>query len=386
MKTRRDFESMFGPTDAGFEQSVLRTLNEIGREGKHVRAKMRVGLVAAIILSFILAAAALAAAVKWGVMDFVTRRTAEDTQVLPEATALLQDADGVSQTGGDLTDAVFSVRQAVYDGDQAYVVVEVKAKEADAMLTGSWSDPSGRLSSLMQSRDDSDVTIEEYGNKHAKTRFLAVEAGVPVGGNWFDDSGDAVLEEDGTMVLMLQGACKEALPELTIDLSCYVTPFEKDADGKWKYVDEKSEKGTLSFTLKLSDGAIDRAEYAQPLLYPGAGVRVDRVALALKPMAIYYEIAFTVTDLAAYKATDDGVFFEFLGADGRRIASGAMNDEVSRVGDGEGFGEETPVVEGGQFIQKGSLTAMPALPDAVTLSAYNCWEKNRYEAHEIRLK
>jgi hypothetical protein len=115
-------------------------------------------------------------------------------------------------------------------------------------------------------------------------------------------------------------------------------------------------------------------------------VRVDRVALALKPMAIYYEIAFTVTDLAAYKATDDGVFFEFLGADGRRIASGAMNDEVSRVGDGEGFGEETPVVEGGQFIQKGSLTAMPALPDAVTLSAYNCWGKNRYEAHEIRLK
>jgi hypothetical protein len=386
MKHRADFQNMFEPADAGFEDAVQRTLRRIRRgEGSVVRKKLRIGLVFAVLLSLLLAAAALAAAFRWGVLDFATGR-GSGTNVLPEAAELVQDATVIPQTGGHLKDADFSVRQAVYDGNQAYVVVEVKAKDADAMLTTAWNNPSGRASNLVRSGADSDATIEDYGKKRGKTRFVAVEAGMPVGSNWFEDTGDSVLEEDGTMIVMLQGGCKENLAELAIDLSCFVTPFVKGPDGEWVYDEPSMEKGVLSFTLKRSDSTLDRVEVAQPLEYPGAGVRVDRVTLEVKPMAVYYKVEYTVTDLKAFEATENGVVFEFLDADGKRIEGGASNGGIQHIGDGDGFGEEAPLVEGGQFIETGSLTAMERLPESITLRAFNCWEKNRYEAHEIRLK
>ena len=387
MKTRADFQNMFEPADAGFEDAVRRALRGVKRYGASApRKKLRVGLVFAVFLCLLLAAAALAAAFRWGVLDFVTKRTAGEARVLPEATELVQSAEAISQAGGHLKDADFSVRQAVYDGNQAYVVVEARAKDAGVMLTDGWSDPSGRIMNLLQGYGDWDTTIEGYGKERGKTRFLSAEAATDVGANWFADSGDALMEEDGTMIFMLQGTCKEALPEMDVELFCFLTPFVRDAEGNWRRDDAATEKGTLAFSLKLSDSSLDRFEYAQPLEYPGAGVRVDRVMLEVKPMAVYFRVEYTVTDLKAFEATENGVVFEFLDADGKRIEGGASNGGVSHVGDGDGFGEEAPLVEGGQFIETGSLTAMMSLPETVTLRAFNCWEKNRYEAHEIRLK
>ena len=387
MKTREDFQNMFEPADAGFEDAVQRTLWQIRRqEGNVVRKKLSIGLVVAVLLSLLLAAAALAAAVRWGVLDFVTKRTAGETQVLPEATALVQSADAIPQTGGHLKDADFSVRQAVYDGSQAYVVVEVRPKQVDVMLTDDWDGPGGRIGNLIQEYRGSDTTTEEYAKAVGKTRFFSTSVGTGGAANWFADSQDVLMEEDGTLTFMLKGECKEQVPELEVALSCYAAPYKRNGDGGWQTDEALAERGTLSFTLKLSDSILDRAIYSEPLEFPGAGVRVDRVTLECKPMAVYYEINYTVTDLKAYKATQEGLFFEFLGEDGRRIEDGAASSYAAQAGGGDGFGSEPVLSEGSAFIQKGSLTAIKALPESVTLLAFNCWEKNRYEAHEIRLK
>ncbi len=387
MKKRADYQNMFEPADAGFEDAIRRTLRRIRRpEGNAARNKLRIGLVVAVLLSLLLAAAALAAAVRWGVMNFVTKRTAGDNRVLPEATELVQSAEAIPQTGGHLEDADFSVRQAVYDGNQAYVVVEVRAKDAGVMLTDGWSDPSGRIRNLIPEYEIPHETIENYAKAKGRTRFLSAEVGTEVGANWFADSRDALLEEDAIMTFMLRGECKEQLPELDIELSCFVTPYIMGADGSWQRDDAERESGTLSITLKLSDSSLDRVEYTQPLEYRGAGVRVDHVTLEAKPMAVYYQVEYTVTDLKTFEATQEGVFFEFLGADGKRIEDGAANSYAGLAGGGDGFGTEPALAEGSAFIQKGSLTAIEALPESITLRAFNCWEKNRYEAHEIRLK
>ena len=387
MKTMKDFQVMFGSADAGFERSVRRTLNEIGREGNAVRAKMRLGLMFAILLSLLLAAAALAAvASKWGVLDFITRRTAQNTQVLPEATALLQDAESIHQTGGHLKDVDFSVRQAVYDGNQVYMVVEAKEKDSDTMLMDTWEDPTGSMGNLIASYKKTGTTIEAYAQQNGKARILAAGVNSAQGADWSEDSMDVMLEDDGTLIFMLQGSCDRKPKELTVELACSLVPYVKDTDGVWQRDDKSAENGSLSCTLTRSDSALDHVEYVQPMDYPGAGVRVDKVALTVKPMAVYYEIEFTVTNLATYEATEDGVFFEFLSGDGVRIKGGAFDGGVSQVGVGEGFGEETPVIEGSRFIQTGSLTAMQGLPKTVTLRAFNCWERNLYESHEIRLK
>jgi len=386
VKTREDFQNMFEPADAGFEDAVQRALWGIrGRERNAVRRKLSAGLVFAVLLSLLLAAAALAAAFRWGVLDFATGRGG-GTKVLPEATKLVQDAGAIPQTGGHLKDADFSVRQAVYDGNQAYVIVEARAKDPDVMLLDGWSDPSSSIANLIPGDENEDATFEEYANARGKTRFLEVSVSPLAEDQWFARGEDARMEEDGTMVFMLQGACREKLPEIPSEVACYVTPLAKQADGSWRRSLNSNTEGLLAFTLKLSDATLDSAICTQPLHFPGPGVRVDKVSFAVKPMAIYYEIGYTVTDLKAFQATEQGLSFEFLDRDGKRIRRGVAYGEVKRVGGGDGFGEEAPLVEGGQFIETGSLTAMQALPEAVTLRAFNCWEKNRYEAHEIKLK
>ena len=41
--------------------------------------------------------------------------------------------------------------------------------------------------------------------------------------------------------------------------------------------------------------------------------------------------------------------------------------------------------EDGSLVQSGSLAAQNGLPESVTLRAYNCWTKERYETNELTL-
>ena len=38
------------------------------------------------------------------------------------------------------------------------------------------------------------------------------------------------------------------------------------------------------------------------------------------------------------------------------------------------------------LVQSGSLAAREELPETVTLRAYNCWTRERYESHELILE
>ena len=92
-----------------------------------------------------------------------------------------------------------------------------------------------------------------------------------------------------------------------------------------------------------------------------------------KRQALYYEVHFTITDETAYAATEDGVWFEFLDANGDALSGG-----VTRTG-------EVTRQKDGSLVQSGSLAAQNELPETVTLHAYNCWTKERYETNELTL-
>ena len=82
---------------------------------------------------------------------------------------------------------------------------------------------------------------------------------------------------------------------------------------------------------------------------------------------------FIITDEAAYAATEDGVWFEFLDENGDALSGGVTSSgEVARQ-------------EDGSLVQSGSLAAQNGLPESVTLRAYNCWTKERYETNELTL-
>jgi hypothetical protein len=130
------------------------------------------------------------------------------------------------------------------------------------------------------------------------------------------------------------------------------------------------ERASLPFTLKsASAGDVNVYKQQQPSIVEGTGVRVERVELKRTALDIYAELYYTIDPSATKEEkalAADGLWFEYLDADGNRLADGLR---------GTGSIEETG--DGG-FVQKTSLASIETLPSSVTVRAFDCWEKARY--------
>lgn len=389
---KRDFRRAFGDPDAAFAFTVKNTLRRLDEEEKKpVKRKMRVSAAIAVAACLIISTAAFAAANRWGLFDFLNQGQ-RDSAPLPEAIEIL--ATEPPQEGGTGELAGFQLREAVYDGEYAYLVVDVTPRQELLLIGPSYGldDPMR----LMTGDSANSLTIGEYAEQNdLQMAYVTISSALDALGEEFIRSIDCHWEEDGTLVLMLTCTVSEQEGSaFASTLQCSVTPlipaaseedailygyYEENADepayASTGYVtDEENQQETeLAFTLDDANRHNTLAS-SQSAEYPSCGVRVDSVRLTASPMALYYEIHFTVTDEAAYAATEDGVWFEFLDANGNALPDGATR------------GAEVQPQADGSLVQSGSLAAREELPETVTLRAYNCWTQERYENHELTLK
>ena len=389
---KRDFRRAFGDPDTAFVFTVKNTLRRLDEEEKKpVKRKMRVSAAIAVAACLIISTAAFAAANHWGLFDFLNQGQS-DSAPLPEAIEIL--ATEPPQEGGTGELADFQLREAVYDGEYAYLVVDVTPRQELLLIGPSYGleDPMR----LMTGDSANSLTIGEYAEQNdLQMAYVTISSALDALGEEFIRSIDCHWEEDGTLVLMLTCTVSEQEGSaFASTLQCSVTPlipaaseedailygyYEENADepayASTGYVtDEENQQETeLAFTLDDANrhNALASSQSAE---YPSCGVRVDSVRLTASPMALYYEIHFTVTDEAAYAATEDGVWFEFLDANGNALADGATR------------GGEVHLQADGSLVQSGSLAAQKELPGSVTLRAYNCWTQERYENHELTLE
>ena len=389
---KRDFRRAFGDPDAAFVSTVKNTLRRLDEEEKKtVKRKMRVSAAIAVAACLIISTAAFAAANHWGLFDFLNQGQS-DSAPLPEAIEIL--ATEPPQEGGTGELADFQLREAVYDGEYAYLVVDVTPRQELLLIGPSYGleDPMR----LMTGDSANSLTIGEYAEQNnLQMAYVTISSALDALGEEFIRSIDCHWEEDGTLVLMLTCTVSEQEGSaFASTLQCSVTPlipaaseedailydyYEENADeptyASTGYVtDEENQQETeLAFTLDDANRHNTLAS-SQSAEYPSCGVRVDSVRLTASPMALYYEIHFTVTDEAAYAATEDGVWFEFLDANGNALPNGATR------------GGEVHLQADGSLVQSGSLAAREELPETVTLRAYNCWTQERYENHELTLE
>ena len=351
-----------------------------------MKRKLSLSAAIAVAACLILATAALAAANHWGLFDFLN--SGQSGGALPEAAQIV--ATDPPQEGGEGALASFKLREAVYDGEYVYMVVDVTPAEG-LLLLGPDALPPDPMSNMTKDASTS-MTIGEYAEANdLQMAVVGIGNAAADGVEGVVSSLDWRLEADGTLVFMLSGEAPQgALDALEVALSCNVTPLVPAPEGEgitMQYyepgakdptsrfigydADEGNvQRGKLSFTLTAA-GASEALTCELKIEYPGCGVRVDSVAFNPSPMALYYQIHYTVVDEAAYAATEDGLWFEFLDANGERLPSGAT------------WGGEVKPQADGSFVQSGSLSAQSDLSEIVTLRAYNCWTKERYEGSEV---
>ena len=364
----------------GLRQRAIAAAYE--KEKKTVKKKISMALAFALI-GVLLCSAALAAAMsRAGIIDFISRYA--DTYI-PE------DAADYVQTDGqvlELDEATVTVREIYYDGRTARVTADVAPKDEGTLLMGvdTWlEDPWQDLITLTWSEiDESDTrsvadVFAEKGYDRAYNVNLSCEEETTR--SVVTGTQDFVLGEDGVLTVFAQWEFDSDLPEREIALLALLHRYDAGEDGMPVSTNEV-DRYPLPVTLRAAKRGEEGQAYinTEPVLYESIGVRVDWLLIEAKPLELYATIDYTVVDEELFAAADDGLWFEFVDETietdqpyEQRLAEGLTGcGTVDRIGRG-------------RFRQKETL-GLSELRDAYTLRAYECWEKQRFDTHDIVMR
>lgn len=367
MKTSEDFKRALGAPDDAFTTRIDQTLLTLQNEQEEIKVKkVNTGLVIALAI-ILIATVAIAAVNQWGVIDYLTNRFNTNPDVIENAAKFLET--DIKQEATTIEQATIHVRETVFDGKAFYIAVGVKSTDEKGFLLGTDAMPTDGISNLGPLFEDSTQTIREHANEAGTPNLYHVSVNDK---NRNVRSLDFFMEEDGTLVFILMGELDEFRDELAINLECYIIPYTADD----RLDNDKQEIAASAFTMTAASqqGGYISANTAD---YTDCGIRVDSIAITRSEMSLYYDLTYTVIDEAAYAATDDGLVFEMLDKEGNRI------DDIASSGGG------TYQIEGSspaQYVTNGTLPLNLNMQESLTVRGFNCWEKNRYEAHDFEFK
>ena len=347
-----------------------RTLRAMqGKERIIMGRKWTVALAAAL-LAVLLCAAALAAAGRWGMLDFIGRY--QNTYIPQDAGDYVHsDVAAFAQDG-----LAVNVRELYYDGSTARMTVDVTPADADTLLLGEDTQMDDAWGNLTEQAGDARTVLDVW-HERGDARVLRVglyTADIEQGAA--DASLDWVLGVDGVLTYYIEQRYDDDRPAREVTLKVTATPYADPEAGEESL--DWDHRAVLEKTLTLTaESGTDVYESAEPAVYAGAGVRVDCVRIEVKPQELVATVEFSVIDEAAFAATDDGLWFEFIDPQSTETAYAAQ-----RLAGGLSGSDSVADLGGGRYVQTETL-AKNELRDTYTLRAYNCWEKNRYETHEF---
>lgn len=322
-------------------------------------------------------AVALAVANRKGVLDFLSYSEA----TLPENAADYVQTD-VAAGEQDGLHAV--VREVVYDGHRLWATVDINMDGEKPLLTGFdyGLDDEEKWAWLRHDESETDdrSILEVYREEGYTDAYYIVANAYDESDDMGTYSGEVHLQDDGTLTFYESIAFEQEKAEREITVSVRAFKFE-EKDGEMVVSQNPSAEMKLRFTAKAS--AVDDEETivsVEPVEYESIGVRVDRVTMTAKPLEMDYAIEYTVVDAEKFAQTDDGLWFEFIDPN-----STETEPYAQRLKDGFSSRGEVALVDDTHYRQTGTLS-LDEKADSYTLRAYECWEKQRFDTHEIQMK
>ena len=364
----RDWKGAFGPTPEAFKQKISFTLDKV-KEDKPLKKIKTATVVALALIVLLLAAVAYAAATQWGLFSFLEYRYGREMP--PEAKDALQT--NLPQTGGEETDVTFKIREALYDGAQLHVMVEVRPKDAGKTLLMAFDQIPGDPASERGPGYEGDRRSFAQVAAEEGKRLIHISLNVEMNGTSVISYMDCLTEEDGTLVAHLSGPLNTQGD--TIPLTC------KYFISEWK--DEKNPpkdqliRGQFSFHLLARVHKTQR-QYSGPAAIDQTGVTVEKILLTKADTGVYAELTFSINPDATQAEAAlarEGLRFEYLDEQGQRIQGGtSMEGSIDGLTLPDGTKSDT------QFVQTESLD-LQELPQSVTVRGYDFWEKTRFGQH-----
>ena len=355
-----------------------------------VRRKMTFALAAAL-MAVLLCAAALAAAGRWGMLDFVGRYpdsyVPEDAQAYVRTDVLTMENEWVT----------VDIRELYYDGRISRMTADVTPKGENVLLMGEdacMEDLFINLSHEYVVDGDNDMrSICQVIADEGYTDVYTVNVGVIGQEDVIMGAMDYILGEDGTLTIYSQEEYADDLPEREVKIHAIMMPYEKPftLGSQVSYEDRRELEETVTLQASAYEAGTKEGELSNvyvseaPTLYESIGVQVDRLLIEVKPQEIFVTLDYTVTDRAKYDQLEGGLWFEFIDPDSKeeayydqRLRSGLTGGGSSGPVDGD---PDTAT----RFTQRETL-ARYELHDTYTLRAFECWEKERFETHTLTMR
>ena len=346
------------------------------RGSEERRPKMKRKFSAALafaLVGVLVVAVALAVANRKGVLDFLSYSEA----TLPENAGDYVQTDIASDERDGLHAAV---REVVYDGHRLWATVDINMDGEKPLLTGLDYGLDDEWAWLRHDESETDDrTILDVYKAENYTDAYYIVASVYDENDDQNTSCEAHLQDDGTLTFYESLVFEQEKAEREITVSVRAFKYE-EKDGKVNLNQKPIVELKFHFTAKASAVDEETTVSVEPVEYERIGVRVDRVTVTTKPLEMDYAIAYTVVDAEKFAQTDDGLWFEFIDPNSRE-----EQPYDQRLKEGFSSMRSVEPVDDTHFRQIGTLS-LSEKADCYTLRAYECWEKQRFDTHEIRMK
>ena len=356
-----------------------------------VKRKMTFALAAAL-MAVLLCAAALAAAGRWGMLDFVGRYQGsyipEDAQDYVKTNVLTMENEWVTVT----------VRELYYDGRISRMTADVAPKAEHVLLVGEdtcMEDPFINLTHEYVEDGSNDMrSVCQVIADEGYTDVYVANVGIIGQDDVYTGVMDYVLGEDGTLTIYSQEEYTSDLPQREVSIRAIIMPYDKPftLDSRVSYEGRKEleEKVVLrASAYQAAEGKNGEIENiyvsAAPVMYESVGVRVDRLLMEVKPQDIYVTLNYTVVDREKYDRLEDGLWFEFVDPDSKAEAYHDQRLKSGLSGGGSSGPVDGDLDTATRYVQRETL-ARNELHDTYTVRAFSAWEKERFEAHTLTMR
>lgn len=365
-----------------------------GKEQKIMKRKIP-AIVLAVALSILCCAAALAAADRAGMLDFLGQY---DNTPVPEGMQNVIEND-VLETGSDLVDV--TVRELYYDGLTARMTIDVKPKSEkimligfDALVTDAWSDQN-RLNPAF---DPSDArTVQEVFREKGYTAGYTVSASLTAPeGEIIGGSRDCTLSEDGVLTLFLEEHFTQNVEARGNVTMCVTLRPSIDADGNAINAND-DQRMRIDQPLALSSTVGAREVYVSeaPVVLEKTGVTIEHFFVDVQPAELYATLIYTITETELgsqhpygkpeYGTLDQYFLLELIDPDSTSEDPYEQTLTRGLSDTGTGLRISAEGEEPARYMSTYSL-ALSELRDSYTVRVFDFATKERYESAALSMR
>lgn len=278
---------------------------------------------AAIAAILVVGATAYASGKYFGILDFFSD---QGTQLSTEADNLVEKDVVIATDQTEEDEVMFSIREAVCDSNQIYVVVEAKAVDSERYMILAEDVMLDESVKYLNNAGNSEETVREYAaSRNKEILYAGARIDSDICTSYFK------LEEDGTGIFVIYGENMDK--KKVLDLTCQCSYYEAS---KEQITVEDVTHRSIDFVLHdVSNGKTNVYYPLEKEIMGGSNMVVEKVELTKTELGLYAKLQYSVAEGMEMQGIGRGVSFSITDINGKELPRGVgVNSVVDEISEG----------------------------------------------------